>query len=74
MRLSEFDRAVADEFGSQGPALVADLALAGLGNRTAQEGLRDGVPTREVWFALCVETDVPASRRHGAGRLEPKDR
>lgn len=72
MRRSEFDRAVADEFGGGGRTLVTDLVLTGVGDRTAAEALAAGVPPREVWLALCVETDVPTERRYGVGRLEPK--
>lgn len=72
MRRSEFDRAVNDEFGLRGDALVVDLVLPGVGGRTAAEALRAGVPPREVWLALCAETDVPLDRRYGVGRLEPK--
>jgi hypothetical protein len=72
MRHSEFDRAVADEFGPGGASLVADLVLNAVGNRTAREALAAGVAPREVWFALCAETDVPVDRRHGAGRLDPR--
>jgi hypothetical protein len=72
MRRSEFDRAVSDEFGLRGDALVVDLVLPGVGGRTAAEALEAGVPPREVWLALCAETDVPVERRYGVGRLEPK--
>lgn len=72
MRRSEFDRAVNDEFGVRGDALVVDLVLPGVGGRTAAEALKAGVPPREVWLALCAETDVPVERRYGVGRLEPK--
>jgi hypothetical protein len=74
MRRSEFDRAVRDEFGPQGSALTADLVLSGVGDRTAAQALDEGIPAREVWLALCAETDVPLDRRHGVGRLEPKSR
>ncbi len=72
MRRSEFDRAIADEFGANGPHLVDDLVLTVLQGRTASRALRDGVPAREVWLALCEETAVPESRRHGVGRLQPR--
>lgn len=73
MRLSEFRRAVADEFGSgYGQVLLHDLVLADLGGRTAEAALADGTHAREVWLALCRAMDVPDSRRHGAGRPEPK--
>ena len=71
MRRSEFQRAVAAEFGSRGPALVADLSLPSLGGRTATEAMDAGTPPRDVWLALCIEMDVPQSHRHGVGRLEP---
>jgi len=71
MRRSEFERAVAEEFGASGPSLMADLVLPGIG-MTAAQGLSAGVPPRELWLALCAETDVPASRRYGVGRLEPR--
>jgi len=72
MRRSEFDRAVEDEFGARAQTLITDLTLSDAGGRTAAEALRDGIPPREVWLALCVETDVPADRRYGVGRLEPR--
>jgi hypothetical protein len=74
MRRSEFDRAVRDEFGAQGSALVADLILSKIGDRTAVQALDAGIPAREVWLALCEETDVPLERRHGVGRLEHRGR
>jgi len=72
MRHSEFERAVADEFGPRGRALVSDLALSGMAHRTAREALDAGTAPRAVWLALCEEMDVPVSHRHGAGRLDPK--
>jgi hypothetical protein len=74
MRRSEFERAVTDEFGPRGGALISDLALSSLGHRTADEALAAGFSPREVWLALCEEMDVPPERRYGAGRLEPKRR
>lgn len=74
MRRSEFDRAVADEFGGNAAAVVADLVLSRLDGRTAAEALDGGTAPREVWLALCEETEVPAARRYGVGRLEPRRR
>jgi hypothetical protein len=71
MRRSEFERAVAAEFGAQGAMLTADLVLPGIG-MTADDAIRAGVPPREIWLALCVEADVPVPRRHGVGLLEPR--
>ena len=74
MRRSEFDRAVADEFGPQASTLIVDLVLSQVGDRTAAQALEAGIPPREVWLALCAETDVPLERRYGVGRLETKSR
>ncbi|MDQ7880127.1 DUF3046 domain-containing protein [Microbacterium sp. QXD-8] len=74
MRRSEFDRAVADEFGARASAVVTDLVLSRVGGRTAAEAIAAGVDPREVWLALCDELDVPAERRYGVGRLEPRRR
>lgn len=52
--------------------VVADLALASFGGRTAKEALADGAPAREVWAALCEATDVPLARRHGPAIREPR--
>ncbi len=74
MRRSEFDRAVVDEFGAQSGHLLTDLTLSGCGGLTAAQALRAGTPPRDVWLALCEEMDVPAARRYGVGRLEPRGR
>jgi hypothetical protein len=74
VRRSEFERAVRDEFGPRAPALLNDLVLTEVGDRTAAQAIEAGIPPREVWLALCAETDVPLSRRHGVGRLEPRRR
>jgi hypothetical protein len=74
MRRSEFDRAVSDEFGARGSSLVVDLVLTGAGGRTSSEALAAGMAPRDVWLALCEETDVPEDRRYGVGRIEPRRR
>ena len=72
MRRSEFERAVEDEFGAQASTLISDLVLSDAGGRTAADALDAGMAPRDVWLALCAETDVPADRRYGVGRLEPR--
>ncbi|MFV0374202.1 DUF3046 domain-containing protein [Microbacterium sp.] len=72
MRLSEFDRAVEEEFGARAGSILHDLTLAKVGYRTAAEAMRAGVPPREVWLALCDEADVPPARRYGAGLRDPR--
>ncbi|WP_419818756.1 DUF3046 domain-containing protein [Glaciibacter flavus] len=73
MKLSEFRLAVAEEFGeAYGRSLLRDLVLPALANRTGDEALEAGTAPRAVWLALCEETDVPLSHRHGAGLREPR--
>jgi hypothetical protein len=74
MRRSEFERAVDDEFGPRAGALMADLVLPDLGDRTPRQALEAGIAPRDIWLALCEETDVPPERRYGAGRMEPRRR
>jgi hypothetical protein len=74
MRRSEFDRAVADEFGPRGSSLMTDLVLSAVGGRTSVDALAAGVDPREIWLALCEETGVPTERRYGVGRLDPRRR
>ena len=74
MRRSEFLRAVDAEFHARASSLVNDLVLSGMGGRTALEALEAGVPPRDIWLALCADMDVPESRLHGVGRLEPRGR
>lgn len=63
---------MANEFGSAYAAVVLnDLVLPALGNRTGEQALSAGVAPREVWLALCIETDVPRERRHGVGLPKP---
>ena len=72
MKLSEFQIAVDEEFGSAyGGVVVNDLVLERVGGRTAREALADGASPRDVWLALGEATDVPPERRHGAGRRAP---
>lgn len=74
MRVSEFRRAVAEEFGEvHGAVLTRDLWLSSYSS-TAEDALRAGAQPREVWLALCREMDVPLQKRHGRGLLDPNDR
>lgn len=57
MKHSEFWRAVDTVFGSAyGRSLAQDLVLSGIG-RTSVQALEAGVPPRDVWHALCDDTD-----------------
>jgi hypothetical protein len=73
VRLSEFWNAMSDEFGeAYGRVLARDLVLGEVGGRTAEQAIRDGVDTREIWIALCRASDVPPERWYGVGLREPR--
>jgi len=72
VKVSEFHRAVADEFGAFGRVLVRDTVVVALGNRTPEAALEAGVPARDVWLALCAAQDVPRHRWHGVGLPDPQ--
>jgi hypothetical protein len=69
VKISEFRRALGDEFGEvQGRVLARELVIDELGGLTAEEALAAGAPTGEVWVALCRANGVPRERWHGRGR------
>lgn len=71
MKLSEFRRACAEEFGAEySGVLLRDHWIASL-EGTAADALDRGESARHVWEALCVELEVPLERRHGRGLSEP---
>lgn len=51
-----FGVAYADSF-------ARDFVLSELGGRTVHEALAQGVPTVEVWRAVCRTVDVPSRLR-----------
>lgn len=71
MRLSEFKKACADEFGADYAAVVLRDYWLPTFAATADDAILGGVPAREVWLALCAEFDVPAERRYGVGISNP---
>lgn len=64
MRITVFRRLMAEEFGAtRAEMLAADHVFSGLGGRTIEAALADGVPAKEIWRVVCAEFDVPAERR-----------
>ena len=60
MRLTQFRELVDERFGAvRGASLLVDHVLTGLGGRTAEQAIEDGVDPRDVWWALCADFDVP---------------
>jgi hypothetical protein len=73
VRLSEFHRAIREEFGDvHGPVLARELWLTSFAS-TADEALSAGLAPRDVWNALCEEMNVPPAQRHGRGLKDPVD-
>lgn len=72
MRVSEFWRAVSEEFGAgYGRTVTTDIVLSEF-DRTAVQAIAAGLDTRDIWLALCRATDVPRERWHGVGQLNRK--
>lgn len=60
VRLTEFHELVDGQFGPvRGASLLVDHVLSGVGGRTAEQAIEEGVDPREVWRALCADFDVP---------------
>lgn len=52
------------QFGEAYAASVAkDYVLAGVGGRTVDQALADGVDPKTVWQAVCEAFDVPEKLR-----------
>ena len=52
------------QFGdSYAESVAKDFVLAGLGGRTVDQALADGVDAKTVWRAVCEAFDVPERLR-----------
>ena len=63
---------MAEEFGTQSEALIRDLALFELGDKTAKTLLAEGVEPREIWLAICLAQQVPKERWTGLDKKAKK--
>lgn len=64
MRLTVFWDRMNSQFGTEYAASVAqDYVLAGIGGRTVNQALADGVPVKSIWQAVADAFDVPDSLR-----------
>lgn len=60
MRLTVFWERMRAQFGDSYAGSVAkDYVLAGLGGRTVDQALAEGVEPKVVWHAICEAFDVP---------------
>ncbi|MCT2584053.1 DUF3046 domain-containing protein [Actinophytocola gossypii] len=64
MRITVFRKMMADEFGEiRADVLARDHVFGVLGGRTVDQALEAGVPTKEIWRAVCDAFEVPPDRR-----------
>jgi Protein of unknown function (DUF3046) len=64
VRLTEFWERMRAQFGdSYAESVAKDFVLAGLGGRTVNQALADGVDAKTVWRAVCEAFDVPERLR-----------
>ncbi|WP_067604965.1 DUF3046 domain-containing protein [Nocardiopsis listeri] len=64
MRLTNFWNNMREQFGEvYAESLAKDYVIEGLGSRTIEQALADGVGAKEVWRAVCEAFDLPATAR-----------
>lgn len=64
MRLTVFWEKMRAQFGDAYAASVAkDTALAGLGGRTVDQALAEGMEPKAVWHAVCEAFEIPEKSR-----------
>jgi hypothetical protein len=64
VRLTVFWDKMRGQFGDSYAASVAkDYVLAGLGSRTVDQALADGVDPKDVWRAVCEAFEIPERSR-----------
>jgi hypothetical protein len=60
VRLTDFWERMNAVFGPHAESLAAYHVLSELGNRTVQQALAQGEPTKDVWRGVCAGLEVPA--------------
>jgi len=64
MRITAFRKMLAEEFGEiRADMMARDHVFSALDNRTVDQALEAGVPTKEIWRAVCESFEVPPERR-----------
>ncbi|MET9798993.1 DUF3046 domain-containing protein [Nocardiopsis alba] len=64
MRLTVFWNNMYEQFGeAYAHSLAKDYVIEGLGSRTVDGALADGVAAKEVWRAVCDAFDLPVTVR-----------
>lgn len=64
MRLSTFWNNMHEQFGeAYADSLAKDYVIDGLGSRTVNQALADGIGAKQVWRAVCEAFDLPVTAR-----------
>jgi hypothetical protein len=64
VRLTAFWDKMRAQFGDAYAASVArDYVLAGLGGRTVDQALAEGIEPKTVWHAVCEAFEIPEKSR-----------
>ncbi|HEV7648363.1 MAG TPA: DUF3046 domain-containing protein [Actinophytocola sp.] len=64
MRTTAFRKMMAEEFGEiRADMLARDHVFSALDNRTVDQALEAGMPTKEIWRVVCDAFEVPLERR-----------
>ena len=64
MRLTNFWNNMHEQFGEvYAASLAKDYVIEGLGSRTIEQALADGIGAKEIWRAVCETFDLPATAR-----------
>ena len=64
MRLTVFWDKMRAQFGDDYAASVAkDQVLSGLGGRTVDQALAEGIEPKTVWHAVCEAFEIPEKSR-----------
>ena len=64
MRLTVFWDKMRAQFGAASAASVAtDHVLSGLGGRTVDQALAEGIEPKTVWHAVCEAFEIPEKSR-----------
>jgi Protein of unknown function (DUF3046) len=64
MRLTDFWERMGGHFGAvYADSVARDQVIAELGGRTVYQAIEAGVDPKQIWRAVCVRFEVPASHR-----------
>lgn len=64
MRITVLRQRMAEEFGTiRADHLSRDYLFSGLGGRTVEQAIEEGLPATRIWWEVCTTFDIPEERR-----------